>query len=100
MSVKVKLDFVPFDAAEYIDGEAGALAYLESAFETKDAAFIAEALGDVARARGMTKVAKAAGLSRESLYKALSSDGNPEFATILRVIDALGFTLAIRPGKG
>ena len=89
-----------YDPANYIETDLDARQYLEAALETKDAAFIADSLGVVARARGMTKVAKAAGLSRESLYKALSSDGNPEFATILRVIDALGFTLAIRPGKG
>lgn len=89
-----------YDPANYIETDLDARFYLEAALQTKDPAFIADSLGVVARARGMTKVAKAAGLSRESLYKALSTDGNPEFGTILKVIDALGFKLAIAPAKG
>ena len=71
--------------------------YLEDAMETNDPKFIARAIGDVARARGMTDIAKASGLSRESLYKALSGDGNPEFATMLRVLNALGLRLNVEP---
>ena len=69
--------------------------YLEAAFEDGDPALIAAALGDAARAKGMTKVADEAGLGRESLYKALSPEGNPEFATVLKVMRALG--LRLRP---
>jgi probable addiction module antidote protein len=69
------------------------MAYLEAALEDGDAAVIAAALGDVARARGMTDVARKAGLGRESLYKALSPGGNPELSTILRVLKALGLRL-------
>ena len=68
--------------------------------ETNDPAFIAYALGQVARARGMTEIAKEAGLSRESLYKALSVDGNPEFGTILKVMHALGLKLSVGPSAG
>lgn len=68
-------------------------AYLEAALDTGDPALIVAALGDIARAKGMTRIARDAGLGRESLYKALSPDGNPEFATVLRVIQALGLRL-------
>jgi probable addiction module antidote protein len=63
--------------------------------ETDDPAFIAKALGTIARARGMSRIAKKAGLSRESLYKALSAEGNPEFGTIIRVMQALGLKFSI-----
>jgi probable addiction module antidote protein len=69
------------------------MAYIEAALEDGDAAVIAAALGDVARARGMSEVARKAGLGRESLYKALSPGGNPEFSTVLRVLKALGLRL-------
>ncbi|MDX8354706.1 addiction module antidote protein [Cognatiyoonia sp. IB215182] len=68
-------------------------AYLEAAFETSDKALIAAALGDVARAKGMSSVARTSGLSRESLYRALSENGNPELRTVLKVLDAVGVTL-------
>ncbi len=89
-----------FDAAEYLDSDDAIQAYLAAALETADSAFITEALGTVARAKGMTQIAQAAGLSRESLYKSLSSDGNPEFATVLRVIGALGFRLSVESVRG
>ncbi len=66
------------------------IAYLDAAFEDGDPALIVAALGDIARAKGMTQVAREAGLGRESLYKALSPTGNPEFTTILKVLNALG----------
>ena|SRR5215472_3262742 len=83
----------PFDAAEYLDSPEAIAAYLSEAFETNDAAFVTEALGTVARARGMTAVAKETGLSRENLYKALSSEGRPEFVTVMKVLDTLGVQL-------
>ncbi len=76
---------------------AHAAAYLEAALEDGDPGVIAAAVGDLARAKGMTEVARKAGLGRESLYKALSPQGNPEFATVLRVIDALGMKLHAVP---
>jgi probable addiction module antidote protein len=88
----------PFDAAEYLDNAEAIAAYLEAAFEDGDPAFIADALGTVARAKGMTEVARKTGLSRESLYKALSAEGNPEFATILKVMRALDLKITARAG--
>ncbi|HLJ70386.1 MAG TPA: addiction module antidote protein [Roseiarcus sp.] len=70
--------------------------YLEAAFEDGDPAIIAAALGDVARARGMAKIAEEAGLTRDALYKSLKSGGNPTLATLIRVADALGYRLAIQ----
>ena len=83
----------PWDAAEYLESEQDMLAYLEAALEENDAALFAAALGDIARAKGMTVVARETGLGRESLYKALSQEGNPEFATVLKVMKSLGFRL-------
>ena len=85
----------PWDAADHLEDVDDVVAYLEAAFEDGDPGVIAAALGDVARSRGMTAVAAKAGLGRESLYKALSGDGNPGFATVLGVMDALG--LRLRP---
>ena len=82
-----------WDAAEYLETEEDVVAYLEAALEEQDAALFAAALGDVARARGIARIARATGLGRESLYKALSPDGNPELATILKVLQSLGLRL-------
>lgn len=82
-----------WDAADNIKSDEDAMAYLTAAFEEGDPALIAAVLGDIARAKGMTQVAREAGLGREGLYKALSAEGNPEFATILKVIRALGMQL-------
>ncbi len=84
-----------YDVAEHLRTEEEMQAYIEAAFEEagNDAAFIARALGDVARARGMSQVARDAGLSRESLYKALSGERSPDFATVLKVVRALGLRL-------
>lgn len=83
----------PFDPATHLADAAAQVAYLEAALEEGDAAVVAAALGDIARARGMSKVARASGLGRESLYKALSPTGNPELATVLKVVAALGLEL-------
>src|SRR5256886_17159117 len=84
-----------YDVAEHLRTPKEMAAYLEACFEEADgdAAFIAKALGDIARAKGMAQVARDAGLSRESLYKALSGERSPGFDTILKVIGALGLTL-------
>ena len=85
----------PYDVAEHLRTPEEMAAYLDAWFEEApdDAAGIAKALGDIARAKGMAQVAKDAGLSRESLYRALSVEGNPSFATILKVAKALGMRL-------
>lgn len=80
----------PWDVAEYLAGDDDKLAYLEAALEEGDAHLVAAALGDIARATGMTEIARRTGLGRESLYKALSPDGNPELSTVLKVVGALG----------
>ena len=85
----------PFDVAEYLDSPEIIAAFLAETFKDGDAAEIAHALGTVARAKGMTEIAKKAGMSREGLYKALSADGHPEFTTILKVMKALDVELAV-----
>jgi probable addiction module antidote protein len=91
-----------FDVAEHLRTPEEMAAYLEACLEEAegDAAFVAKALGDLARAKGMTQVARDAGLSRESLYKALSGDRSPSFETILKVIDALGLRLHASADRG
>jgi probable addiction module antidote protein len=87
----------PWDPADHLVSSEDQAAYLEAALEDGDPKVIAAALGDIARAKGMTQIARDAGLGRESLYKALSAGGNPEFGTILRVISALGLQLHASP---
>jgi probable addiction module antidote protein len=88
-----------YDVANHLRNEEEMRLYIEAAFEEAgdDAVFIARALGDVARARGMTQIARDAGLSRESLYKALSGERNPDFSTMLKVLRALGLGLHPEP---
>ena len=93
----VKTITTRWDPADHLKTEEDMVAYLEAALEEADPALIAAALGDIARAKGMSQVARAAGLGRESLYKALSPTGNPEFATILKVVAALGLQLHAAP---
>jgi len=90
-----KTKTVPYDVAGQLRTPKEMAAYLDAWFmeAPDDAAGIARALGDIARAKGMTEVARASGLSRESLYKALSANGNPSFATVLKVASALGVRL-------
>jgi probable addiction module antidote protein len=85
-----------FDAGDYLDTEAHQVAYIAAALESGDADFVRDALGLVARARGMGGIANKAGLNRESLYKALGESGNPEFGTVMRIVRALGLTLSAR----
>lgn len=86
-----------WDAAEHLDSPEAIAAYLSAALEDGDPKLIAAALGDIARAQGMTQIAKDAELSRESLYRALSPEGNPTLDTVLRVSRALGVQLTARP---
>ena len=93
-----------WDAAEHLKTEEDIVAYLEAALEDGDPKLVAAALGHIAKAKGMADVARASGLGRESLYKALSPEGNPELATVLKVVEALGLrlhatTAAFRPSK-
>ncbi len=83
----------PYDAAEYLASEEEMAAYLEAALEEGDLSLVVQALGTIAKARGMSQIARETGLGRESLYKALSPEGNPEFATVLKVVKALGMQL-------
>lgn len=94
-TVKTKV----FDPAEYLENDEAIASYMTDALETGDPSFVADALGVVARARGMSDVARQASVSRESLYRALSADGNPEFGTVMRVMQALGLQLSVTPAK-
>jgi probable addiction module antidote protein len=91
----VKTKTIPWDSVDYLKTDQDIAHYLDAVFEDGDPALITAALGDVARAKGMSQVAQDAGLGRESLYKALSPEGNPEFGTVLKVIRALGLKLKV-----
>ncbi len=84
-----------FDASEYIDDDEGARIFLEDAMESSNAAVIAGAIGAVAKYKGMTAIARETGMSRESLYRALSGDGNPQLSTVLKVLEAMGMKLSV-----
>jgi probable addiction module antidote protein len=90
-----KTKTIRWDSAKYLKTDQDIANYLEAVFEDGDPALIAHALGVVARAKGMSKIAHAAGLGRESLYKALSQEGNPQLATVLKVMHALGLKLKV-----
>ena len=90
-----KIKTMAWDAAAFLETDEDIAHYLEAVFEDGDPTLVAAALGDVARAKGMSRVAQAAGLGRESLYKALSTEGNPEFATVLKVMRAVGLKLKV-----
>lgn len=89
------LETTAYDTADYLETIEDIADYLEAAFDDGDPELIATALGNVARSKGMTEIARATGLTRASLYKALSAEGNPEFATVLKVIQALGLKLTV-----
>lgn len=86
----------PFDPASYLETEEDILYFLEAAMEGNDPKHIASALGDVARSKGMSDIAKKAGLGRQALYKALSEDGNPTLETLVGVLSALGLQLSVQ----
>jgi probable addiction module antidote protein len=92
-----KLGVRPLDAAEYLRDETDIAAYLEVAAAEEDPRVLAAALGAVARARGMADLARKTGLTREALYRSLSAEGNPELATLTKVLKALGMRLTIQP---
>lgn len=88
-----------WDPSRHLRTESQMAAYLEAALEDGDPGVVAAALGDIARTKGMSEIAREAGLGRESLYKALSETGNPELSTVLRVVRALGLRLCAAPAK-
>lgn len=90
------LKVYPFDPAAHLETEEDILYYLEAAMEGNDARHIASALGDVARSKGMTEIAKKAGLGRQALYNALSENGNPTLETLAAVLGALGLELTVK----
>ncbi len=90
------LETRPFEPANYLKTDEDMNEYLNICFEDGNAALIADAIGIIAKARGMTKLAKETNLGRESLYKALSKDGNPSFSTMLKVFSTLGMTLSVK----
>jgi probable addiction module antidote protein len=98
MARKKKEKFSRYDVVDYLKSEEDMAGYLEACIEEAgdDAAYIAAALGDIARARGMAQLAKDTGISREGLYKALSADGNPSLSTVLKVVKALGLKLTTK----
>jgi len=91
------LETTIFDAAEYLDTPESQADLLADAFDSGDATYIAHALGVIARARGMTTVARDAGVTREALYKALSEKGDPKLSTLLGLMKALGVQLTAKP---
>ena len=98
MTKKIKISEIPgLDAAEYLTSDEEVAAYLTTILEENDAALLAAALGDIARARGMTQVAKDSGITREALYKALRPGSEPRFDTVSRVCAALGVRLVAQP---
>jgi probable addiction module antidote protein len=90
-------DLPEWDSSKYLDSEEAIAIYLTDIMEANDAALLASALGDIARARGMTEIAKTAGITREALYKALRPDSAPRFDTVNRVCAALGVRLVAQP---
>lgn len=90
-------DLPEFDVTEYLDSEEAMAEYLTAMIEDGDPAMLAAALGDIARARGMSEVAKASGITREALYKALRPNASPRFETVSKVCAALGVRLVAQP---
>ena len=98
MSSRIRISQLPdFDPAEYLRSDADVAAYLTAVLEENDSSLLAAALGDIARARGMSEIAKASGVTREALYRALRPDAQPRFETIARVCAALGMKLVAEP---
>ncbi|MFZ1106146.1 MAG: addiction module antidote protein [Hyphomicrobiaceae bacterium] len=99
MAPTVKKSAKPFDAAKYLDSDEAVAEYISEALLTGDIDTITHAIGVAAKARGMSEIARQTGLSRESLYKALSGEGHPQFETISLVLRALGLRLRVEPAS-
>ena len=100
MKRKINIEDLPdFDVVDYLEDAQAIAEYLTVVLEDGDPSLLIAALGDIARAKGMSQIARDAGLGRESLYKALSAGGNPEFATIMKVVGALGLQLHAAPAR-
>jgi probable addiction module antidote protein len=95
--MEMALKTTRYDTAEYLDTDEKIAEYIDAVLELDDPALLTHALGVIARARGMTQIARETGLSRESLYRALNKDGNPELATVVKVLKALGVRLYAVP---
>jgi probable addiction module antidote protein len=93
------IETIKWDAAHYLDSPEMVAAYIDAALEDGDAALVAAALGDIARSKGMSEIAKKTGVTREGLYKALSTDGDPRLTTFLGVIKSLGLRLSVKPAQ-
>ena len=94
--IKEKITFSKWDSAEVLTTKERVIAYIEVVLEENDPDFLLSAFGDIARSKGMTKIAKELNLDRKGLYKALAPDGNPSFKTIFKLIDLLGFQLSVK----
>ena len=90
------LETIPYDSADFLDSPDAIAAYIEAAFEDGDPAVITHALGVVARAKGMSDLARSAGVTREALYKALTAEGDPKLSTFIGVLKALGLRITAR----
>jgi probable addiction module antidote protein len=99
MKKRMPLKTRTWDPAEHLDSPEAIAAYLDAAIDEGDPALFTAALGDVARARGMTAIAEESGLARPALYRALSAGGKPEFATVMKVMKALGVRLSTAPAE-
>jgi probable addiction module antidote protein len=88
-----------WDAAEFIDTKEDVIAYLTGALEQNNPQHLLKTMGDIARSEGMTQIARELGVTREGLYQSLSPDGNPSFATVMKLLDVLGFQLSIKRAK-
>jgi probable addiction module antidote protein len=95
-----KTETLPWDVADHLETPEDVALYLEAAFEDGDPALIVAALGDIARSKGMSDLARKTGLGRQNLYRALSTEGRPEFATVLRVLQALNLRLTVVAAEG
>jgi len=94
---KEKATFSDYDPAEYIEDKDDVIAHLKVALEENDPDFLLRTIGDIARSKGMTQIAKELGIDRKGLYKSLAPDGNPSFRTVFKLFDLLGFQIKLEP---
>ena len=94
---KEKVIFTKYDSAEYINTKEDVIALLETAIEENDPDFLLSVIGDIARSKGMTKIAKELNIDRKGLYKSLAPDGNPSFKTVFKLFDILGLRVRLEP---